>query len=76
MFRREDGETTGLLTMTNTATCNVAYKVNKVPPTAPHAGAIRSDIILLLVCFCRLKLRRRISIVFDRVPVLSTLVQR
>ena len=28
VFRREDGETTGLLAMTNTATCNVAYKVN------------------------------------------------
>lgn len=27
VFRREDGETTGLLTMTNTSTCNVAYKV-------------------------------------------------
>ena len=27
VFRRDDGETTGLLTMTNTATCAVAYKV-------------------------------------------------
>ena len=27
VFRREDGETTGMLVMNNTASCNVAYKV-------------------------------------------------
>lgn len=27
VFRREDGETTGMLVMNNTANCNVAYKV-------------------------------------------------
>jgi hypothetical protein len=27
VFRREDGETTGMLVMNNTACCNVAYKV-------------------------------------------------
>lgn len=27
VFRREEGETTGMLVMTNTSNCNVAYKV-------------------------------------------------
>jgi len=50
VFRREDGETTGLLTMTNTASCNVAYKIKTTSPdkyrVRPSAGVISADAAL------------------------------
>jgi len=50
VFRREDGETTGLLTMTNTATCNVAYKIKTTSPdkyrVRPSAGVINAGAAL------------------------------
>lgn len=36
VFRREDGETTGLLTMTNTSDGAVAYKVRIIPDMFWH----------------------------------------
>jgi len=50
VFRREDGETTGLLAMTNTATCNVAYKIKTTSPdkyrVRPSAGVISAGATL------------------------------
>jgi len=50
VFRREDGETTGLLTMTNTSTCNVAYKIKTTSPdkyrVRPSAGVINAGAAL------------------------------
>ncbi|EFX68040.1 motile sperm domain-containing protein 2-like [Daphnia pulex] len=44
VFRREDGETTGMLVMNNTAGCNVAYKIKTTSPdkyrVRPSAGII------------------------------------
>lgn len=44
VFRRDDGETTGLLTMTNSVNSNVAYKIKTTSPdkyrVRPSAGVI------------------------------------
>lgn len=67
VFRREDGETTGTLTMTNTANCAVAYKVSQL-----KTKNIRKDYLLKFVFafYNNYRLRRllRINIAFVLVP--------
>jgi len=80
VFRRDDGETTGLLTMTNSVNLNVAYKVCSKTTDWMILEALFDELktqefIVLFNQFYRLKLHPQTSTAFVR-PLVSLLLAR